>query len=193
MQTMIPLSPGGYFHIYDRGVNRKNIFYEARNYAYFLSLYIKYIVPVVETYAYCLLPNHFHLLARIRSTAGLQAAQVSKAYNNLLSTYAKAINKRYDRTGPLFQHHFGRIPITSNRYFASLIRYIHRNPQKHGLVEDFRDWPYSSYHVLLSSEPTLLARAKVFKWLNGRHGYTTFHSRGEKGKKIFEYTGNDLD
>ena len=54
------------YHIYNRGVNRENIFIEERNYAYFSSLYIKYIEPVAETFAYCLLRNHFHILVRIK-------------------------------------------------------------------------------------------------------------------------------
>jgi REP element-mobilizing transposase RayT len=55
------------YHIYNRGVNRENIFIEERNYAHFLTLYTKYIVPVADTFAYCLLRNHFHLLVRTRT------------------------------------------------------------------------------------------------------------------------------
>jgi putative transposase len=193
MQTVIPLTPGAYFHIHNRGVNRENIFFEERNYAHFLGLYAKYIAPVADTYAYCLLRNHFHLLVRIKPAARYRAAAVSKAFSNLLSAYAKAINKRYGRTGPLFQHYFGRFPVTSEGYFASLIRYIHRNPQKHGWVESYRDWPFSSYHTLLSNEPSLLAQAKVLNWFSGRHRYKLYHSRDERSKQIPEMAGNDAD
>ena len=62
------------------------------------------------------------------------------------------MNKTNERTGALFQNHFGRIPITSDRYFAMLIRYIHLNPRKHGFVDDFREWPYSSYHTLAQTD-----------------------------------------
>ncbi|MBF8283376.1 MAG: hypothetical protein HW378_2291 [Anaerolineales bacterium] len=66
MSDPIPLHPGQYYHIYNRGNNRENVFREERNYPYFLKLYAKYIEPIAETYAYCLLRNHFHLLVRIR-------------------------------------------------------------------------------------------------------------------------------
>jgi putative transposase len=66
MTSPISLVAGLCYHIYNRGTNRENIFLEKRNYAYFLQLYIKHIEPVAETYAYCLLRNHFHVFARIR-------------------------------------------------------------------------------------------------------------------------------
>ena len=56
-----------YYHIYNRGINRENIFIEERNYAHFLNLYAKYIEPIAATFAYCLLKNHFHLSVRIKS------------------------------------------------------------------------------------------------------------------------------
>jgi putative transposase len=62
-----PLYPGGYYHVFNRGNNGENVFLEKRNYPYFLSLYTKYIEPIAETYAYCLLRNHFHLLVRIKT------------------------------------------------------------------------------------------------------------------------------
>jgi putative transposase len=62
-----PLRYNTYYHIYNRGVNRWNIFIEERNYEHFLRLYEKHIVPVVDTYAYCLLKNHFHLAVRVKA------------------------------------------------------------------------------------------------------------------------------
>ena len=58
------LIPGQYFHVFNRGINGEDIFLEPQNYAYFLDLYQKYISPIAETYAYCLLVNHFHFLIR---------------------------------------------------------------------------------------------------------------------------------
>ena len=70
MPSPPPLAYDGYYHIYNRGNNRENIFKETRNYRYFLTLYAKHIEPVADTFAYCLLPNHFHWLftfTKIRS------------------------------------------------------------------------------------------------------------------------------
>ena len=67
MTSPSPLLFDTYYHLYNRGVNRENIFFEERNYEYFLNLYWKYIGPVVDTRAYCLLCNHFHLAIRVKS------------------------------------------------------------------------------------------------------------------------------
>ncbi len=67
MTSPAPLQYGQYYHIYNRGNNRENIFIEERNYRYFLKLYAKYIEPIAHTYAYCLLRNHFHFLVRIKT------------------------------------------------------------------------------------------------------------------------------
>jgi REP element-mobilizing transposase RayT len=178
---MTPLVPGQYYHVYNRGVNRGDIFFEQRNYGYFLDLYNRYLVPVAETFAYCLLRNHFHFLVRIRpasSQAGglLEPRAVSRAFNHWLAAYAKAVNKAYGRTGGLFQHHFGRLPVDSERYLAALVHYIHHNPQKHGFVQDFRAWPHGSYRTLISERPTRLERAAVLGWFGGREGFIRFHA-----------------
>jgi putative transposase len=187
MQSVKPLTPGGCFHIFGRGVNRDNIFFEDRNYEYFMGLYLKYIAPIADTYAYCLLRNHFHLLVRINRK------RASKSFNNFLTAYAKAVNKTYRRTGPLFQHHFGRIPVYSNRYYTALIRYIHQNPFRHGLVDDFRDWPFSSYHELTSKAYTHLARPTVLEWFGGASGLRKNHGSFDTGAEFDPLIGNDLD
>jgi REP element-mobilizing transposase RayT len=198
MQTVIPLKPGGFYHIFDRGVNRENIFLEERNYIHFLSLYATYIIPVAETYAYCLLRNHFHILVRIRepqteAISKAASAHVSKAFNNFLTAYAKAFNKAYDRTGALFQHHFHRIPVPSYRYFSVLVLYIHHNPCKHGFVKDFQDWPFSSYHELASKAYTQLARPKVMEWFDGANGFRKSHTRPFQEMGFRNFFGNDMD
>jgi REP element-mobilizing transposase RayT len=67
MNTKQPLEYDSYFHIYNRGINGEDLFLETSNYEHFLNLYSKYIDPIAETYAWCLMKNHFHFLVRIRS------------------------------------------------------------------------------------------------------------------------------
>ena len=165
-----PLRPGHYYHVYNRGNNRENIFREERNYRYFLDLYAAHIEPIAETFAYCLLRNHFHLLVRIKD-----AADPSRAFSNLFNAYTKSINKNYGRTGSLFQKPFQRVAVTTDRYFLQLIFYIHFNPQKHGLVSDFREWPWSSYHALGGVQPTRLNRAMVLDWFGNAREFEAFH------------------
>ncbi len=187
MQKLTPLEPGKYYHIYNRGINRENIFFEERNYHYFLRLYARHCAPVAETFAYCLMRNHFHLLARIREVADLRGfenpeglnpeGRTTQAFSNCFNAYAKAINKAYGRTGSLFQHRFGRVEVDSDRYFAALVRYIHFNPQKHGFVEDFRTYPYSSYAAFLTDHPTRLNRAAVLDWFGGAAQFVEAHGQ----------------
>jgi hypothetical protein len=70
----------------------------------------------------------------------LGSHHVSDQFSNFFNAYAKTINKAYGRTGSLFQHPFGRVPITTDKQFWNVIAYIHQNPQKHGFVKDFREW-----------------------------------------------------
>jgi len=186
MSKPAPLQYGSYYHIYNRGNNRENIFREERNYAYFLQLYDRHIVGTADTYAYCLLRNHFHFLVRIKTrqeikilqaAKSLKTASPSQCFGNLFNAYAKAINKAYGRTGSLFQNPFGRIKITSNSHFVHLVAYIHQNPEKHGFVDDYRDWPYSSYGALRSTKPNNLNRQPVLDWFNGLENFDKHHTQ----------------
>jgi REP element-mobilizing transposase RayT len=206
MTSPSPLLYDTYYHIYNRGNNRENIFIQERNYEHFLNLHFKYIEPIAETFAYCLLRNHFHMLVRVKSEEEIQETlkvssanqrhvgreslvkqdvsragkplgsdYPSKKFSDFFNAYAKAINNAYGRSGSLFQHPFGRVPITSDRQFWNVIAYIHQNPQKHKFVEDFRDWKYSSYGVLLSDKPTKIQRDIVLDWFGGKDRYLKLH------------------
>lgn len=182
MKTTGPLQPGHYYHIYNRGNNREDLFREERNYRYFLLLYARHVPASTDTLAYCLLKNHFHLLVRVKepppvsgSGEGLSPREASQHFSNFFNAYTKAINKAYGRTGSLFEERFGRIEVTSDRYFLQLIFYIHFNPQKHGFVTDFREWPWSSYHALLAAGETKLNRAEVLNWFGDAAQYEAFH------------------
>lgn len=189
-----------YYHIYSRGVNRENIFIEERNYEHFLRLYEKHICPVVDTFAYCLLRNHFHLLVRtkteeeIEKSRGLETTKVftpSQQFSNFLNAYAKAINVAYDRMGSLFQNPFGRVVIKHNSHLFRAVTYIHRNPQRHGLIDDFRAWPFSSYHALTKPSVTLLHRDNVLEWFSGIDGLVEAHESNIHESFAREFAPND--
>mgnify|MGYP005756757093 CR=1 FL=1 len=175
MQKMIQLEPGKFYHLYTRGNNKETLFREPDNYHYFLQLYRKYVAPYADTFAYCLLPNHVHFLVRIKEEDALKLkwkveddtklVSINRQLGHLLNAYAKAINLKYDRVGRLFQHRFGRKEVTSEAYFTRLIYYIHFNPQHHGLLNDFSEWPYSSYHSITSKSRTSLQREAVLSGL----------------------------
>ena len=174
MQRTIPLVPGKYYHIYNRGNNGANIFMEERNYAYFINLYVKYIVPVADTFAYCLLRNHFHVGVRIKED--LHGPKYpAQQFSNLFNAYSKAMNRAYGRTGSLFENRFRRKEITTDCYFQQVIHYIHWNPQKHGFVTDYREYPYSSYQLFLMDKPAFIECADVLDWFGGRDGFIHQH------------------
>jgi len=189
MPSPSPLQLGVHYHIYNRGTNREDVFLEARNYHFFLNRYATYIEPIAFTYAYCLLKNHFHFLIRTKTLeeqqqVARQTARVSgtfrvlapsQQFSNLFNSYAKSFNRAYDRTGSLFEHPFHRVAVTTDEKFAHLITYIHRNPERHAFVDDFQDWPYSSYHAILSQQPTRIMRETVLDWFDGRVGFMDAH------------------
>jgi len=110
-----------------------------------------------------------------QSRKPLGSHYVSDQFSNFFNAYAKTINKAYGRTGSLFQHPFGRVPITTDRQFWNVIAYIHQNPQKHGFVKDFRDWKYSSYGIILNEKPTVINRGEVMKWFGTKEEYLSLH------------------
>lgn len=211
MQPVTPLLPGHVYHIYNRGNNREDLFREESNYRYFLELYSRHVHPVAATFAYCLMRNHFHLLVRIRSeeeynnllnqtSQDFETCEVlkpkpfkpSQHFSNLFNAYAKAVNKKYERTGSLFEERFGRIVVTSDAYFCQLVFYIHFNPQKHGFVDDFRQWPWSSYHTLIASAETRLNRTEALEWFGGTRQYEEFHRGMLDEKRLAELVGDEL-
>ena len=132
---------GGYYHIYNRGVNHQPIFQEPDNYLHVLRLLRHYLGEcTVAPVAYCLMPNHYHLL--LRQDGETPAGKVPQLTFN---AYAKAYNKRYNRQGALFQGRYHAVHVDSDEYLAVLCCYIHANPVKAAIVQRPEDWPYSNY------------------------------------------------
>ena len=192
----IPLEHGGYYHIYNRGINGTNLFYGSNNYYHFLNLYDKYIEPVADTFAWCLMRNHFHLLVRIKEVKEINVDSLPnpvrvlnpdrvrkmikpphRYFSDLFNSYSQAINKQQKRTGALFESPFHRIPIDSDRYFQNLVVYIHQNPVHHGFTDDFRDYPWSSYGSFISQKSSKIKRKEVLDWFNDVNNFVFTHNR----------------
>jgi putative transposase len=143
-RRLIPFMPELYYHIYNRGNNREAIFFEPDNYLYFLKKIKEYLVPVSDVLVYCLMPTHYHIVVRVKPQTS-EVLDVSRAMMKLSVSYTKAINKRFERVGVLFQGQFQAKPILTSEYLLNLCRYIHANPVKDGIVADITQWQYSNY------------------------------------------------
>ena len=95
-----------------------------------------------DTLAYCLMPTHFHFLVFVRSE---ETDTLKDAVGLMLSSYTKAINRRYNRHGSLFQLHTKAKLIEKDDYLLTITAYIHQNPVRAGLVKKLEEWEYSSY------------------------------------------------
>jgi REP element-mobilizing transposase RayT len=184
----IPLEKGNYYHIYNRGNNSIDVFFDAESYYHFLRLYDKYISPIADTYAWCLLKNHFHILVYLRldneiefekleysTIENLKDIEPSKQFGFLFNAYTQAINKKFNRTGGLFEKPFERKLITSDTYLKNIIHYIHNNPVQHGFVKQMSLYPWSSYDSILSEQPTKLKRKEVLAIYGGKDEFEEYH------------------
>lgn len=196
----IPIENGKYYHIYNQGNNGENLFFEKENYHHFLRLYAKYMEPVIETYAWVLLNNHFHLLVYIKDLEEIDCTKLqystvdkpkiisaSRQFSHLFNAYTQSINKRYKRTGSLFEKDFERIQITSDNYFQNLIYYIHNNPVKHGFVESMIEYPWSSYGTIISKKSTKLKRNRIIEIFDDIDNFKYYHNREQNLNNITDF------
>jgi len=167
------LEEGYFYHIFNRGNNKQDIFFEEENYKYFLRLLNKHIDPVANIYVYCLLPNHFHLLIQIKE----DCSNPSQAFSNFFNSYTKSINKKYNRTGSLFQRPFKRIRVTDEKYLLQLVTYIHLNPENHGLVKNFENYVFSSYNSILEKEDKFIRSNEIIEWFGDIENYKSVHKK----------------
>lgn len=194
MASLDKIEFGHYYHIYNRGNNGDRIFFDEENYRYFLSLYLKYIYPIADTFCWCLLKNHFHFLIRIKELEEIKIDQLnystnirvniekvnpSKQFSHLFNAYTQAVNKKYDRTGSVFEKPFKRKIVASQDYLIKLIFYIHNNPVHHGLVDTISDYKWSSYHSIISSKPTYILRNDVIELFDDLLNFKIYHSKNQ--------------
>jgi putative transposase len=134
-------SVGEYFHIYNRGVNRGAIFFEKRNYDFFVKRMTEFFpASGISFVAYCLMPNHYHFLLR-QDEPNL----ISEYIGSVCKSYVQAINVEKKRSGHLFEGKYKIKHVNKFSYLLHLSRYIHLNPVTAGLVQRLEKWEYSSF------------------------------------------------
>ena len=199
--------PGATYHIFNHANGWENLFGEFENYAFFLRRLYCHVLPVAHLYAYCLMPNHFHLLVRIREEDELSTyfkietktpetngdallhkqtspvtedaliKKISKSFSNLFNSYAQSYNKMYDRKGSLFTPNMKREEVNTDSSFCKVVHYIHANPVHHQFVKTIDQWPYSSYKLFLSKYPTKLEREHVLDIFGGLNRFVKYHAQ----------------
>ena len=154
------LAPNSYHHIYNRGVEKKDIFLEDEDKAYLLTLFDRYLNPNtiqidsdnnpyvymggdVEMQSYCIMSNHFHFLFWVGSNPG----NLPSLMRAVGTSYTKYYNSKHDRIGPLFQSRYKASPIQNEEQLLHLSRYVHLNPR------NFLEYEYSSIKTFLGGEP----------------------------------------
>jgi len=182
--TIKEYAPESYYHVYARGLNKEKIFREARDYHHFYDLMERYFStkPLfsatgerypcfkdrVSVNAYCLMTNHFHLLVYQEEIDDLQAFMRS-----VMTSYSKYFNKKYKRTGPVFESRYKASRISTEQYLMHITRYIHLNPRR---WENY--YNSSLKYYLNGGEP---------EWLNPKPILGMFDSRLEYKEFVADY------
>lgn len=200
------LEPDCFYHIYNRANGNEKLFLNDKNYTYFLERFKSYILPIAEIYAYCLMPNHFHFLVRIKSEneiddfidkrsnhssktlQGFRTLEglakqdatskfLTQQFSHFFNAYTQAFNKVNSRKGSLLMHPYKRKRITSETYLIKLIHYIHYNPVEAGLCSTCFDWKFSSYSAIVSAKPTLVKTMEVLELFHDLENFKSTHQK----------------
>lgn len=160
----------GIYHIIVRGNNQQDIFYDNLDRSFFLNRLKKYASELgIEVYSYCLMSNHVHLLV------GNASDFMSKMIQKLLTSYVYMFNKKYNRSGHLFQGRFLSEPVENDMYFKTVVRYIHQNPEKTGLGKyDLYIWS-SFQKIVQQKESEFVAVKKVLSYFGSARTFLKFH------------------
>ncbi len=188
------------YHIYNRTNNLEKLFRSDADRHLFMKKYNDFLSPILDTYSWCLLPNHFHFLARLKSILSIKEnieklipgnrtkteklflkeeltldELTEQSFKRFFQSYTQSINTIHNRNGNLFCKSFKRIAIDSDDYFTQALIYTHANPVKHNIVKDFTNYKWSSWQTLLSSSPTLLLREELMDWFGHQHNFIKTH------------------
>jgi putative transposase len=182
-----------FYHVYNRGINKQPVFLEPTDYTVFLNLLKRYLSKIpeshpkngsypsfyydVELLAFCLIPNHFHLLLYQVKDQG-----IANFLKSVSTSYGMYFNKKYGRVGPVFQGRFKASIVQKDAYLHHVSRYIHLNPT------NYKTWDYSSYQYYCGNHSAEWLRTeRVMELLdNDKEAYRTFVSDYEEQKALLD-------
>ncbi len=163
-----------YYHVYNRGVNKRKIFLDDDDYVYFLALLKRYLSEnneldkynriytnlngQLDLLTYCLMPNHFHLLLYQHD----DKKAMETLMRSVLTTYTLYFNRKHNRVGHLFQGVYKASSVLNEPYLLHISRYIHMNP------DDYKNWPYSSWPYYVKGwQADWIKHDKIFELFEG--------------------------
>ena len=167
-------APGVLYHVIVRGNQRQRTFLSAADYQTYLEKLAQYRRHYdVTIHAYCLMPNHVHLLLECGKTP------LGKFMQGLQQSYTQSYNRRYRKVGHLFQGRYKAIVCQKDAYLLQLVRYIHLNPLRSNLANRPQDYGYSGEQAYRSGKSTTILDPRlVLKMLGGTTGYKKFIQEG---------------
>lgn len=196
MKYFIPLEPNKFYHVFNHAVGSDNFFKNEENYIYFLKKFTEYINPIAKTYAYVLMPNHFHFLIELKNDTDIYFRYLElkngkeeiiekqkfgfekfiiQQFSNFFNCYSKSFNKMYSRKGALFIDKLRRVEITDKKYFLNCVQYIHQNPIHHNFCSDIEEWKYSSYKSVLLNKKTHIQKELLLDWFGDLENFIYMH------------------
>ncbi len=188
---IFPFVNGHFYHIYNRGVEKRRIFEKSWDHSRLIKTmqYYQLLGPkprlskfllgsiikpdttkkIVDIICYCLMPNHFHFLIKQLKDGG-----ITEFISKLSNSYTKYYNVKYNRVGPLLQGEFKAVLIESDEQLIHVSRYIHLNPIASFLVKNLRDWRWSSYPEYIGLKDGLCAKEDILSFFKSPKDYEKF-------------------
>jgi REP element-mobilizing transposase RayT len=179
---------GRCYHVFSQSNGNDTLFSSDEEHRLFLDKMEKHIKPVASLLAYCLMPDHLHLLVRVSDSIESAETAVPEAFRMAFKEFAQKVNFMRERGGNLFRKKFRRIRVPCDSHAMSLAHYLHYNPAHHGLVEDWREWPWSSYHAAIGEDASGPVDVEgLLDLFGGRGRFDSFHEMRGEYRSIDEY------
>lgn len=195
------------YHVYNHAIAFEDLFKDEFCYSIFLNRLTIHITPYADILAFCLMPNHFHLVVKIRSEDEVKAAAgflynpvnrsdrlefvkgkmqqldknpslfFSRRFSDCFNSYSKTINKIYNRKGSLFIKNFKRKIVDSDSYLTHLIYYVHVNPVRHELRKNINQWQWCSYKSYFKDDFSFVETSHIIDHFGGLEMFLEHHNK----------------
>ncbi len=191
-----------FYHIYNKSAGNENVFAKATSINHFMTRYDKYFENYFSLFAFCFIPNHFHLLIKVKApnqeiinlekiNASTKFVEGKEPYNffienqlsRFLGGFSLSYNKSKSRSGPVFKEGTKRVKIFNNKRLLDLLCYIHHNPIHHGFCEHYANWEFSSYSHYIEDLDTSIDTNEMLDFVGGKEAFVELHEQYKSNYK----------